>query len=309
VSFSCTGNFVTSTVKSLYLYVWWCVVACADSCVQKSCDVYILISYHLRSQGSRWQTAVQTSVLIKTYSLSIMFISLTECISVVSQRCVWERSERKYACSCFSILIFWNCFESVDFNCILFVVVVVCSCYLCYVICYIIEVQRTIFESCYFCIQWAALCCNDKEHQSQKTGDAVLIIMHQIVISSYRFPVHLYLRCYGCYPNPRLVFPSTTVIFPSPVNHEKVIVQYPVRKELQQLDIVMNCWRAVTLVCPIQQSALLCGEDSHALLDLKVFGFPLHGNWLERVHTVVTKEATSRRSGDRYKRSGYRSVA
>lgn len=29
---------------------------------------------------------------------------------------------------------------------------------------------------------------------------------------------------------------------------------------------------------------------------------------LERVHTVVTKESTSRRSGDRYKRSGYRSV-
>lgn len=90
--------------------------------------------------------------------------------------------------------------------------------------------------------------------------------------------MHLYLRCYGRYQNPRLVFPSTTVIFPSPVNHEKVIVQYPVRKELQQLDIVMNCWRAVTLVWPIEQSALLCGEDSHALLELKVFGFPLHGN-------------------------------
>jgi hypothetical protein len=51
-----------------------------------------------------------------------------------------------------------------------------------------------------------------------------------------------------------------------------------VKNELQQINVVMNCSRAVTLASSIEHAAQLCWWDSHAPSGLKVLRFPLHGN-------------------------------
>jgi hypothetical protein len=45
--------------------------------------------------------------------------SLTKLNSGASQKCVFEMSKRKRTYNYVSILIFWKCFESTEFNCIL----------------------------------------------------------------------------------------------------------------------------------------------------------------------------------------------
>jgi hypothetical protein len=81
---------------------------------------------------------------------------------------------------------------------------------------------------------------------------------------------------------------------------------------LQQIHILTSCWRAVTVWGTRLSTLLRRSVGRYAVSGLKVLQFPSHGNssspGLRRVHTVVTEHSTSRRSGDRYKRSGYRSV-